>query len=66
MDSFSPRVLSLAMKSLLAALVIASATAAPEQAPAQGAVKSVHNDWQVRCDTILQFEGKQIVVPPHF
>src|SRR6516165_3661260 len=51
MDSFSPRVLSLAMKSLLAALVIASATAAPEQEPAQGAVKSVHNDWQVRCDT---------------
>src|SRR6516162_1404513 len=59
MDSFSPRVLSLAMKSLLAALVIASATAAPEQAPAQGAVKSVHNDWQVRCDTPPGAQGEQ-------
>src|SRR3974390_141005 len=36
----------------LALLALALATAAPtEQAAAQGAVKSVHKDWQIRCDT---------------
>jgi invasion protein IalB len=37
-----------------AAVLIAAATLAltpTEQAFAQGAVRSVHNDWQVRCDT---------------
>lgn len=34
---------------LLAFLVLA--TALPEQTRAQGTVKSVHNDWQVRCDS---------------
>ena len=33
------------------ALVAALATIPAEQAAAQGAVKSVHKDWQVRCDT---------------
>jgi invasion protein IalB len=41
------------VKALLAVALIASASVAatPERAAAQGAVKSVHNDWQVRCDT---------------
>jgi invasion protein IalB len=33
-----------------AALLLAL-TALPGEAPGQGAVRSVHNDWQVRCDT---------------
>ena len=30
-----------------------------DQAAAQGAVKSVHNDWQVRCDTPPGAQGEQ-------
>ena len=33
------------------ALVVALATVPTERAAAQGAVKSVHKDWQIRCDT---------------
>jgi len=29
------------------------------QATAQAAVKSVHNDWQVRCDTLPDTQGEQ-------
>jgi invasion protein IalB len=41
------------MRSLLASIAMALAVSAgtAERAIAQGAVKSVHNDWQVRCDT---------------
>ena len=34
-----------------AAVVVAAAVALSGQALAQGAVKSVHGDWQIRCDT---------------
>src|ERR1700681_30542 len=34
-----------------AAIVVAAAVALSSQALAQGAVKSVHGDWQIRCDT---------------
>jgi invasion protein IalB len=33
------------------ALVAALASLSPQQAAAQGAVRSVHKDWQIRCDT---------------
>jgi invasion protein IalB len=33
------------------AMALAACTGTVERANAQGAVKSVHNDWQVRCDT---------------
>jgi invasion protein IalB len=33
------------------ALVAALATLSPQHAAAQGAVRSVHKDWQIRCDT---------------
>ena len=33
------------------ALVVALASVPTERAAAQGAVKSVHKDWQIRCDT---------------
>ncbi|MGC1352849.1 MAG: invasion associated locus B family protein, partial [Xanthobacteraceae bacterium] len=34
-----------------AALVLAAASAFGGEAYAQGAVRSVHGDWQIRCDT---------------
>jgi len=33
------------------ALIAALASLCPQQAAAQGAVRSVHKDWQIRCDT---------------
>jgi invasion protein IalB len=41
------------MRSPLAfiAMALAASASTVERATAQGAVKSVHNDWQVRCDT---------------
>ena len=41
------------MRSELAfiAIALAAAVGTAERTIAQGAVKSVHNDWQVRCDT---------------
>jgi invasion protein IalB len=33
------------------AVVLATYFGTAERATAQGVVKSVHNDWQVRCDT---------------
>ena len=49
----------------LKALIVAAATvlvslwAGAQDAHAQGAVKSVHNDWQVRCDTPPGAQGEQ-------
>src|ERR1700747_118610 len=45
MISFARTMTSLALSSVLLVAV------SPERVAAQGAVKSVHNDWQVRCDT---------------
>src|SRR5215471_15416561 len=61
MGSFSPGMLFRTMRSLLAATAIMLAVPAStaEQARAQGAVKSVHNDWQVRCDTPPGAQGEQ-------
>ena len=36
---------------MAAALALAASLEANDQAAAQGAVRSVHNDWQIRCDT---------------
>jgi invasion protein IalB len=50
MGSFTLRTLVLALSSLtLTAVPLIAASA--DHAGAQGAVKSVHDDWQVRCDT---------------
>src|SRR6266436_7481716 len=52
MGSLTPGTLFLIMRSLLTlVLAMAALTGPSERAAAQGAVKSVHNDWQVRCDT---------------
>jgi invasion protein IalB len=61
MGSFSPGMLFHALTSLLTVAVTAFAVSvgtAPTAA-AQGAVKSVHNDWQVRCDTPPGAQGEQ-------
>ena len=41
------------------ALALTAVIAAPDRAAAQGAVRSVHNDWQVRCDTPPGAQGEQ-------
>jgi invasion protein IalB len=44
----------------IVALAVAMAALLPSrQALAQGAVRSVHNDWQVRCDTPPGAQGEQ-------
>src|SRR5215471_14916967 len=61
MGSFSPGTLFRTTRSLLAvtAMVVALSAGTAEHATAQGAVKSVHNDWQVRCDTPPGAQGEQ-------
>src|SRR6266481_1082837 len=62
MGSFRPETLFHAVRAPLAAtvLTIVVALAGPaERAAAQGAVKSVHSDWQVRCDTPPGAQGEQ-------
>ena len=62
MGSFSPGMLFHATR-LLPAVAVMTALAAlagtAHRAAAQGAVKSVHNDWQVRCDTPPGSQGEQ-------
>src|SRR5262249_31812179 len=59
MGSLTPALL--AIRSFFALTILAFAalggTAGP--ATAQGAIKSVHNDWQVRCDTPPGAQGEQ-------
>src|SRR6516225_2740526 len=55
-----PRSLCHAGRSLLPLLAVAAlGLAMAGGAYAQGAVKSVHNDWQVRCDTPPGAQGEQ-------
>jgi len=56
MGSFSPGMLFHAVRSLFAVIAVAAAAGG---AIAQGAVKSVHSDWQVRCDTPPGAQGEQ-------
>ena len=42
-----------------AALALAAWAGATDRAAAQGAVRSVHGDWQVRCDTPPGAQGEQ-------
>jgi invasion protein IalB len=44
---------------LAAAMALAALAGAAERAAAQGAVRSVHSDWQVRCDTPPGAQGEQ-------
>jgi invasion protein IalB len=66
MISFSREMLVRAIRaSLVACAIVALALfgialdGSFQQAAAQGAVKSVHNDWQVRCDTPPGAQGEQ-------
>src|SRR5262245_7504851 len=61
MGSLHPGMLARGMRSLavVAAMMLAAAAGTVERAGAQGAVKSVHNDWQVRCDTPPGAQGEQ-------
>src|SRR5947209_1199982 len=44
---------------LAAALALAAIVGAGDRVAAQGAVRSVHSDWQVRCDTPPGAQGEQ-------
>jgi invasion protein IalB len=44
---------------LAAAIALVGLAGMTQEAAAQGAVKSVHNDWQVRCDTPPGAQGEQ-------
>ena len=59
MALFSPGMLFHALRPLLAIAAVALVAGTAEGAVAQGAVKSVHNDWQVRCDTPPGAQGEQ-------
>ena len=54
MLSFSRRMIVRAAQPLMlaGAMALIALGTFSNQAAAQGAVKSVHNDWQVRCDTL--------------
>jgi invasion protein IalB len=53
------RVSPLRSLAIVVALSIGSFLAHPPEAAAQGAVRSVHGDWQVRCDTPPGAQGEQ-------
>jgi invasion protein IalB len=61
MLSFRRELLVRAVRPLMlaAAVAIVALDGSTHQAAAQGAVKSVHNDWQVRCDTPPGAQGEQ-------
>ena len=61
MVSISPGRFRRTVKSLAAAAALAMAATGGDidSASAQGAVKSVHNDWQIRCDTPPGAPGEQ-------
>jgi invasion protein IalB len=44
---------------LAATVVVVALGASTHEVAAQGAVRSVHNDWQVRCDTPAGAQGEQ-------
>jgi len=58
MGSFSPALLRRAAAGTLLALAL-TLTVGAEPAAAQGTVRSVHNDWQIRCDTPPGAQGEQ-------
>src|SRR4029453_14293737 len=62
MGSFSPGMLfhaTLLLPGVAVMTALAALAGGAQQAAAQGAVKSVHNDWQVRCDTPPGAQGEQ-------
>jgi len=59
MGSLNPGVLFLMIRSLVVVVVISGvAVGPPNHANAQAAIKSVHDDWQVRCDTPPGAQGE--------
>jgi invasion protein IalB len=47
---------------VFAIAALALAAGQPERAQAQGAVRSVHKDWQIRCDTLPGAKTEQCVL----
>ncbi len=61
MGSFCPAIRLSVLRPLLAAAIFAflAISGSVSPAAAQGTVKSVHSDWQVRCDTPAGAQGEQ-------
>jgi invasion protein IalB len=59
MGSFCPTIGFSTLRPLIAAFALFAVTGMANPAAAQGTVKSVHSDWQVRCDTPPGAQGEQ-------
>ena len=60
MGSFDPgRFRRAATRPIALALALIGLAGAADRAAAQGTVRSVHNDWQIRCDTPPGAQGEQ-------
>jgi invasion protein IalB len=57
MGPFQPAIRALAL--LAGTFLFAALAGAPERAHAQGVVRSIHSDWQIRCDTPPGAQGEQ-------
>ena len=66
MLSFSRRMIVRAAQPLMlaGAMALIALGTFSNQAAAQGAVKSVHNDWQVRCDTLPDTQDELVRLDP--
>jgi invasion protein IalB len=56
MGSFGPEMF---LRTATVALALAALVGMTDPAPAQGVVRSVFNDWQIRCDTPPGSQGEQ-------
>src|SRR6188508_1257980 len=60
MGTFGPDLRAGALKIAAAlAITLAGLAAFPQETAAQGVVRSVHQDWQIRCDTPPGAQGEQ-------
>jgi invasion protein IalB len=62
MGFFGHSRLALGRFAALATIALAMAVSCAERAAAQGAVRSVHKDWQIRCDTLPGAKSEQCVL----
>src|SRR5690242_716379 len=59
MGSFSPTPIRQVLAVATFALALGALAGMTGRAAAQGTVRSVHNDWQIRCDTPPGAQGEQ-------
>src|SRR5665213_3826929 len=62
MGFFGHSRLALGRFAALATIALAMVVSCAERTAAQGAVRSVHKDWQIRCDTLPGAKTEQCVL----